>query len=64
MRPSTGSTQYPRQAHVVELKFFGGLGMKEIAEVMRATNEETSVRTVERDWAFAKTWLYREMKTV
>lgn len=53
--------QYPRQAQVVELKFFGGLSTKEIAEV---TNEEgkSSVRTVERDWTFARTWLHREMR--
>ena len=57
------AVQYPRQAHVVELKFFGGLGMKEIADVMRESRDETSVRTVERDWAFAKTWLYREVRT-
>jgi len=50
---------YPRQAQVVELKFFGGLNTEEIAEVMRADGIETSIRTVKRDWTFAKTWLFQ-----
>jgi RNA polymerase sigma factor (TIGR02999 family) len=55
------SVIYPRQAHVVELKFFGGLSVREIADVMKADEQEISVRTVERDWTFAKTWLHREI---
>lgn len=47
---------YPRQAKVVELRFFGGLEEEEIAEVL-----ETSVRTTRRDWAFASAWLAREL---
>ncbi len=47
----------PRQARVVELRFFGGLGVKETAEVL-----EVSPRTVKREWAVAKLWLLREMK--
>jgi RNA polymerase sigma factor (TIGR02999 family) len=47
----------PRQAKVVELRFFGGLGVEEIAEVMK-----TSTRTIERDWQFARTWLTRELR--
>jgi RNA polymerase sigma factor (TIGR02999 family) len=43
----------PRMARVVELRFFGGLTMEEIAEVL-----EISRATVERDWNFARTWLY------
>jgi len=43
----------PRKGQVVELKFFGGLTTQEIAEVL-----ETSTATVERDWRFAKAWLY------
>lgn len=54
--------EFPRQARVVELKFFGGLSVTEIAEVLQTDGTETSVRTVGRDWTFAKTWLYREMK--
>ena len=55
--------EYPRQAKVVELKFFGGLNTSEITKVMQNFGGETSQRTIERDWTFAKTWLYREMKT-
>jgi RNA polymerase sigma factor (TIGR02999 family) len=47
---------YPRKARVVELKFFGGLDSKEIAEVL-----EVSEKTVRRDWSFAKLWLLREL---
>jgi len=45
-----------RQAKVVELRYFGGLKEEEIAEVM-----ETSLRTVQRDWEFARVWLAREL---
>lgn len=45
-----------RQARVVELRFFGGLTIKETAEVM-----EISVDMVKREWSTAKAWLYREM---
>ena len=48
---------YPRQSEVVELKFFGGLEAKEIAEVMKV-----SEKTVLRDWSFAKLWLFRALK--
>ncbi len=47
----------PREARVVELRFFGGLSAKEIAEVLKVTS-----RTVRRDWTAAKAWLEREMK--
>jgi RNA polymerase sigma factor (TIGR02999 family) len=43
----------PRAAHIVELKFFGGLTTEEIGEVL-----QLSPATVERDWSFARTWLY------
>jgi len=45
-----------RKARVVELRFFGGLTVDEIAEVLKISNV-----TVMRDWAFAKAWLAREM---
>ncbi len=45
-----------RKASVVELKFFGGLSVEEIAEVLKI-----SVETVMRDWKKAKFWLYREL---
>jgi RNA polymerase sigma factor (TIGR02999 family) len=48
----------PRQAKVVELRYFGGLSEEEVAEVLK-----TSLRTVRRDWQFAKTWLSRELST-
>ena len=47
---------YPRKGQVVELKFFGGLDAKEIAEVLKV-----SEKTVLRDWNFAKLWLCREL---
>ena len=50
-------SKYPRQARVVELRFFGGLSTEETREVLTATGVDSSVRTVERDWAFARAWL-------
>jgi RNA polymerase sigma factor (TIGR02999 family) len=52
---------YPRQAKVVQLRFFGGLTETETAEVLRATAGDSSARTVARDWVFAKAWLQKEM---
>jgi RNA polymerase sigma factor (TIGR02999 family) len=46
----------PRQAKVVELRYFGGLREEEVAEVLK-----TSVRTVRRDWDLARSWLKREL---
>ena len=45
-----------RKARVVELKFFGGLTMDEIAEVV-----EVSRATVEREWSFARAWLFNAL---
>jgi len=45
-----------RQAQVVELKFFGGLSMLEIAEVIGV-----SKRTVEDDWSAARAWLEEQL---
>lgn len=47
-----------RKSKIIELRFFGGLSEKEVAEVM-----QTSLRTVERDWNFARSWLYRELNS-
>ena len=44
----------PRQARVVELRFFGGLSVKETAEALHVSPE-----TVMRDWKLAKAWLLR-----
>jgi RNA polymerase sigma-70 factor (ECF subfamily) len=49
----------PRKAKVVELRFFGGLSIEEIAEALGI-----SVRTVHADWAFARAWLYRTLSDV
>jgi RNA polymerase sigma factor (TIGR02999 family) len=46
----------PRQCCVVELRFFGGLKLEEIAEVLKV-----SVGTVRRDWSLAQAWLYHEL---
>lgn len=45
-----------RQARIVELKFFVGLSLEEIAEVV-----EISVATVSREWAMARAWLQQEL---
>jgi RNA polymerase sigma factor (TIGR02999 family) len=46
----------PRQARVVELRFFGGLTVEETAELLGI-----SPRTVKRDWLTARHWLQREI---
>ena len=49
----------PRQAKVVELRYFGGLTEEEIVAAL-----DISPRTVRRDWNLAKAWLSRELKRV
>jgi RNA polymerase sigma-70 factor, ECF subfamily len=49
---------YPRRSKVVELRYFGGLNNKEASEILKV-----SEATIERDWRFAKAWLYRELKS-
>jgi RNA polymerase sigma factor (TIGR02999 family) len=46
----------PRQARVVELRYFGGLSLEETASVV-----EISPATVKRDWAMARAWLYQQL---
>jgi DNA-directed RNA polymerase specialized sigma24 family protein len=53
--------EFPRQARVVELRFFGGLTSEETAEVLQGAEEDVSSRTVERDWRFARAWLHKAM---
>jgi RNA polymerase sigma-70 factor (ECF subfamily) len=53
--------QFPRQAQVVELKFFGGFSSSEIADILSACGSASSLRTVERDWRLARAWLHREI---
>jgi RNA polymerase sigma-70 factor (ECF subfamily) len=48
--------QDERQCRIVEMKFFAGLSIEEIAEVL-----ETSPRTVKRDWTMARAWLHQEI---
>ena len=48
---------FPRQARVVECRFFGGLSVEETAETLGL-----APRTVKRDWSLAKAWLYRELR--
>ena len=45
-----------RKTQVVELRFFGGLTLKETADVLNVSED-----TVARDWDFARTWLKREL---
>jgi RNA polymerase sigma factor (TIGR02999 family) len=49
-------TRNPRLPRVVELRFFAGLSEAETAEVLGVTP-----RTVQRDWATARAWLYKEL---
>jgi RNA polymerase sigma-70 factor, ECF subfamily len=50
------SELYPRPGKVVELRYFGGLNNKEASEILNI-----SETTIERDWRFAKAWLFREL---
>ena len=47
-----------RQSELVELRFFGGLTVEEAATVLGV-----APITVKRDWALARTWLYRELQS-
>jgi len=46
-----------RQAQVVEMRFFGGLELKEIATLL-----DTSERTIKRDWQRARAFLYASLR--
>jgi RNA polymerase sigma factor (TIGR02999 family) len=46
----------PRKSQIVELRYFGGLGVEESAELMGVSSS-----TVKREWRWAKAWLYREL---
>ena len=46
----------PRQAQIVELRFFGGLTIEEIANVL-----QISPATIKREWSTAKLWLQHEL---
>jgi len=47
-----------RQSRIVELRFFAGLSLNEISEVL-----EIAPATVQRDWTAARAWLHREIST-
>jgi RNA polymerase sigma factor (TIGR02999 family) len=46
-----------RQARIVELRFFGGLGIEEAAEVMKISRA-----TANREWAMARAWLHTQLQ--
>ena len=48
---------HPRQGKVVELRYFGGLSVDQIASLLGV-----SQRSVKRDWSLARIWLFRELK--
>jgi DNA-directed RNA polymerase specialized sigma24 family protein len=50
-------TVHPRNAQVVELRFFGGLSHEETADALHV-----SVDRVKRDFRFAKLWLLRALR--
>jgi RNA polymerase sigma factor (TIGR02999 family) len=50
------AVQDARKSQIVELRYFGGLTVKETAEFLKL-----SQRTVEREWTMAKAWLYRAL---
>lgn len=47
----------PRQAKIVELRFFGGMTMREIS-----TEMNLGLRTVEKEWAMSRAWMRRELR--
>jgi RNA polymerase sigma factor (TIGR02999 family) len=50
------AADFPRQATVVELRYFGGLSEEETAQAL-----DVSLRTVRRDWALARAWLLQAL---
>ena len=54
---ATLAASHPRQARVVELRFFAGMTEEEIAVLL-----DVSSRTVKREWTLAKAWLYQYLK--
>jgi RNA polymerase sigma factor (TIGR02999 family) len=51
------AAQDPRQAKIIEMRFFTGLSVEEVAEVLGV-----SPKTIKRDWSMAKAWLHRELR--
>lgn len=48
--------EYPRESQIVELRFFGGMSISEVARILGVSDT-----TVERSWRFARVWLFREL---
>jgi len=48
----------PEKARIVLMKFFGGMTNQEVAENLGVTE-----RTVERQWAFARVWLFQSIQS-
>lgn len=48
----------PRQVRIVELRYFAGLTVDEVANVL-----QVSPKTVKRDWTVARAWLHRTLST-
>lgn len=48
---------HPQQARIVEMRFFAGLDVAEISEVLKL-----SIRSVHREWSTARAWLYGELR--
>jgi RNA polymerase sigma-70 factor (ECF subfamily) len=51
------AVENPRQARVVELRYFGGLSVEQIAAMLGIAE-----RSVKRDWAVARVWLFQELR--
>jgi len=52
------ASESPQKAEIVKLRYFGGLEHAEIAEVLGISEP-----TVRRHWAYARSWLYAELKS-
>ena len=48
-----------RKSMVVQMRFFAGLKIEEIADALN-----TTPRTIERDWCYARAWLFRELSSI
>ncbi|MCX6612580.1 MAG: ECF-type sigma factor, partial [Acidobacteria bacterium] len=46
----------PRQASIVELRFFAGLGVEETAELLNL-----SAKTIKREWSMARAWFQQQL---
>ncbi|MFN0123348.1 MAG: sigma-70 family RNA polymerase sigma factor [Blastocatellia bacterium] len=50
------ATIKPRHVRIIEMRFFGGLSIEETAQALGVSHA-----TVEREWNFARAWLYKEL---